>query len=193
MIEITALEKLPPNDFVNELAIWIYDPSFEGPRENLGNLPEPLRVFILVIDFDSEVAMDGMLGFLENSTGRYLAETIDALESIGAHVSATTLREIEGILEKYGVTHASLREKIQTTAHDFLVASFSEVHGVELDEMAEEIEKKSQWFTCDDTGDEPIRRLLGKYVAQNRSAILDALKLSLEITNPPQLRVNNPN
>jgi hypothetical protein len=174
MLDLRSLASLTPDRMVGELAVLIYEPPLFALRTRLREVPEPLRVFILVIDFDTEVAGQGMLGFLENSTGRYLPETIDALGSIGAHVSAATLRRIEKIMTRHGVTHTRLREDF-ARAKPGQITTFSEMHGGEFDKMGEEIHKEAAWFTCDDTGDEPLRRLLVKYVANERSRLLDAL------------------
>jgi hypothetical protein len=45
-------------------------------------------VVVLVLDSDTEVNMQGMLGFLENSTGLFLAEAIGAFDRIGAQATA---------------------------------------------------------------------------------------------------------
>lgn len=69
--------------FLRELSVAVYEPPFSAARERLRELPAALRTVVLVVDFDTEVSMEGMLGFLENSPGRYLPETITAFETIG--------------------------------------------------------------------------------------------------------------
>src|SRR5262249_61545068 len=107
----------PPADFrsmsadeiLNGLAIQIYKPRLLKLREDLRSVPEVFRIPVLIIDFDTEVCMNGILGFLENSTGFYLADTIAAMEVIGAHGTAATLRTIQRIMAEHGVTHERLR------------------------------------------------------------------------------------
>ena len=95
----------PPTDYrsmtVAEILegsfIQIFEPPLLNLRDDLRSVPEVLRIPILIIDLDTEVTMEGMLGFLENFTGLYLVETIDALETLSAHKAAGTLRSIERI------------------------------------------------------------------------------------------------
>src|SRR6202040_4397495 len=94
---------------IDALSIRIYEPPLCTARDRLQEIAEPLRVPILVLDFDTEVCMQGMLGFLENSTGLFFAETIDAFEKIGASETVSVLRAIEKTLERHGVTPAQLR------------------------------------------------------------------------------------
>jgi hypothetical protein len=44
---------------------------------------EPFRISVLIIDLGIEVCINSILGFLENSTGFYLVDTIAAMEAIG--------------------------------------------------------------------------------------------------------------
>ncbi|MEC0208763.1 DUF4375 domain-containing protein [Paenibacillus ehimensis] len=62
-------------------------------------LPALLRDIVLLIDFDTELNMNGILGFLENSTGKYFNETIEVLERIGAAHDANALKDIKRILK----------------------------------------------------------------------------------------------
>ncbi|WP_418936961.1 DMP19 family protein [Paenibacillus anseongense] len=39
---------------------------------------------LLILDFDIELQMNGIIGFLENSSGAYLEETMEALFRIRA-------------------------------------------------------------------------------------------------------------
>jgi len=89
------------------------------------------RIPVLIIDFDTEVCMSGILGFLENSIGFYLADTIAALEAIGAHDTAATLCTIQRIMEEHGVTHERLRGDL---AHmqEWQITTFAECRGEEL-------------------------------------------------------------
>jgi hypothetical protein len=64
--------------FAATIACLIYEPPFTLLRENISEIPEILRRFFLFTDFDTKVIINGILGFLENSTGEYLAETIES-------------------------------------------------------------------------------------------------------------------
>jgi hypothetical protein len=97
------------DEILDGLAIQIYEQSLSKLREDLRSVPEVFRIPVLIIDFDTEVCMNGILGFLENSTGFYLADTIAAMETIGARGTGTTLRTIQRIMAEHGVTHERLR------------------------------------------------------------------------------------
>src|SRR5262245_21592101 len=99
MLDFTAITKLTQEGLVDELAIRIYEPPLAPLRERIDVLPAALQILFLIIDFDTEVAMQGMLGFLENSTGKYLPQTIEALGRIGAQRSADVLKRIQKIME----------------------------------------------------------------------------------------------
>jgi hypothetical protein len=80
----TELETLSPAELIEALSIRIFQPPLSSARDRLHDISEALRVPILVLDFDTELSMNGILGFLENSTGGLFPETIDAFEKIGA-------------------------------------------------------------------------------------------------------------
>ncbi len=76
-----------------------------------------------IIDFDAELTMNGILGFLENSSGRYLSETVAALQLIGAAKDAALLKEIEKQVEKINV-----ETKIELNPYQ--VTSFEDRHSI---------------------------------------------------------------
>jgi Domain of unknown function (DUF4375) len=102
------LQALPVEALVNRLFVLIYEPPLSALRESIASCPESLRVFMLIADFDTEVSMNGIVGFLENSTGHYLQQTIEAFELIGAHETASTLRQVDELLRRYGIQPRSL-------------------------------------------------------------------------------------
>ena len=61
-------------EILEGLLVQVYQPPLSNLRDDLRSVPEELRIPLLVIDLDTEVAMQGMLGFLENSTGLYLEQ-----------------------------------------------------------------------------------------------------------------------
>jgi Domain of unknown function (DUF4375) len=134
----------PPSDYrsmsvdtiLDSLAIQIYEPPLVSLRQSLRSIPEVLRIPILVIDFDTEVQMQGILGFLENSTGLYLIDTIDAFETIAAQDTAEILRSIRRIMGDHGVTVERLRTNIADMP-EFAISSFRQRHGEEVSQMAD--------------------------------------------------------
>ena len=115
--------------------------------------------------------MNGILGFLENSTGQFLSLTVEALQQIGAKQVARCLEGIQKIMETHGVTNEKLQDD-QSNSTEFQITSFSELHGEELEQMCCEIEKEASVLTDDSATDEPFPQLLYRYVEQNRVAIL---------------------
>lgn len=190
MIDLSRLAQLPGDKIAGELACEAFESPLWELRERLEEIPEPLRVFLLIIDFDVEVANGGMMGFLQNSTGRYLAETVEALRRIRAPETAAALVRVQEILDKHGVTHARLRDDIERSAKT--IVTFSELHGETLKQMAKEIEREADGITCDDTAAEPISILLGKYVTENNLPFWKLWRaLQSEILPFAQSRIQN--
>ena len=127
---------------IQELAIEIYEEPLSLIREEseFPNLDNPLHLIVLLIDCDTEIAMNGMLGFLENQTGQHLGKTIEALETIGAIKSAALFRSVENCMTKHGVTWAKLRGDFEGSV-EYQITSFRELHGASLDGFSQEIHK----------------------------------------------------
>jgi hypothetical protein len=168
----TELERLQPREMIEALSIRIYEPPLSSARNRLRNLSEPLRVVILILDFDTEVTMNGMLGFLENSTGLFFAETIDDFKKIGSLETAEVLRCITGTLHKHGVTPSTLRSDFVGTEL-YQITNFRELHG-DLGSLPDEIERDAQrlYLYGKPDSSELVWSLLEKFVEQNREAIL---------------------
>ena len=90
--------------------------------------------------------MDGMLGFLENSSGLLFPETIDAFDEIGACETVSVLRAIEKTLDKHGITPARLRADFAATK-PYEITTFRELHG-DLGPMPNEVEQDVSGYTC---------------------------------------------
>jgi hypothetical protein len=168
----SELESLSPAKLVEALSIRIYEPPLCTARDRLSEVAEPLRVPILVLDFDTEVSMNGMLGFLENSTGLFLPETIEAFGRIGASETVSILRAIEKTLEKHGVSPARLRADFAGT-QEYQIATFRELHG-DLGTMPNEVEEDARrlyLYGKPGTG-EQVWPLLEAFVEKNRTACL---------------------
>lgn len=129
---------------------------------------------ILIIDLDTEVAMNGMLGFLENSTGLYLPDTIAALETISAPKATGTLQAIQRIMSDHRVTVERLRNDFQG-AHLFQITTFLELHGEELAPMAEQIGREAQKLDMYDPA-EAVFALLQAYLEDHRDEFIAALE-----------------
>lgn len=166
------LEALSPAKLIEALSIRIYDPPLSTARDRLREVAEPLRVAILVLDFDTEFSMNGMLGFLENSTGLYFPETIEAFDMIGASETISVLRAIEKTLDRHGVTPSKLRADF-TGTQEYQITTFRELHG-DLGTMPNEVEEDARrlyLYGKPGTG-EPVWSLLEAFVEKNRFAFL---------------------
>ena len=89
--------------------------------------------------------MNGMLGFLENSTGRHLEQTIEALRIIGVPQTSGLLGAVSSCMTRHGVTWERLRDDLEGTK-EFQVTSFRELHGEALREFSNEVSAISRGF-----------------------------------------------
>jgi hypothetical protein len=133
------------SEILNELGVRIYREPLSALRHAPGwpSLENPLHLAMLLIDFDSELLMNGMLGLLENPTGAYLDQTIDAFSMLGENETAEILRGIRAVMEKYHITHKKLREPHQH-AVEYQIVTFTELHGHDLDDFADEVYVKAK-------------------------------------------------
>lgn len=161
-------------EILESLTVKVYEPPLSNLRDDLRSVPDVLRIPILIIDLDTEVAMNGVLGFLENSTGLYLADTIDALRTISAHKAADTLRTIQRIMSDHGVTVERLRTDLNN-AQLYQITNFRELHGEELLPMAEQIEHEARKLNIYDPA-EPVFDLLEAYLRGRREEFVAALE-----------------
>jgi hypothetical protein len=128
------------DSIIQELGTEIFEPPLSKVRDEVGypDLANPLHLLILLIDCDTEIDMNGMLGFLENSTGRHLGRTAEALKLIGAPKSAALLESIESCMTRHAVTWENLRGDF-AGAVEYQVTSFRELHGEALDAFVSEV------------------------------------------------------
>jgi hypothetical protein len=165
---------MPVAEMLASLALRIYNPALRELRDDLRSLPAVLSIPILIIDLDTEVLINGILGFLENSTGLYLAETIEALETISAHNAAGALRTIQQIMTDYGVTVERLRRDFDG-AQLYEITSFLEMHRDQLSPMAEQIEHEARKLNLYNPA-EPVFGLLETHLQGRREEFMAALE-----------------
>jgi hypothetical protein len=168
------IQGLKPGDILDDLATHINEPPLNVLRHAIRELPDAIRIPILIIDFDIELNMNGILGFLENSTGRFLAETIAAFEAIGATRTAATLRRIDAIMLEHGVTTADLHADLSRLSL-FQVTTFVASHGESASAMADVIGRESENLYLYSENREPIVMLLESYVDRHRESMIEAL------------------
>ncbi|WP_307500117.1 DMP19 family protein [Paenibacillus brasilensis] len=102
-------------DLVEHIGSVIYGEEAGSIRDMIYEVPESVRTIILLIDFDTELSMNGILGFLENSTGKYLNETISTLKLIKAEKDLSILEEIKKLIEDINFNGEIKLEPYQVT------------------------------------------------------------------------------
>jgi hypothetical protein len=166
---IIALEGKRGDAFLVELSTRVYQPPLSLLLEGLLELPTALIIPMLVIKFNTELHMSGIHGFLENNTGYYLSETIEALEAIGAHETARTMGNIRAILVRHGVD-LSDRESIQNFHWD---------HWQESERLRAEIQAEADnlAYAAPRAYElEDVFGMLRRYVDANRDGLLLAIR-----------------
>lgn len=63
LLPIDEIPLLSGGDIVERIASHMYEGEFLSVRENLEIIPEFLKDIILIIDFDTELSMNGIVGF----------------------------------------------------------------------------------------------------------------------------------
>jgi hypothetical protein len=95
------------SDLLSDLSIAIYSEPLAQFRDSeaIRDLDNPLAVVILLIDYETECSMNGVVTMLGNSTGSRLPETIAALKIIGCENHSTCLADIRDIALSAGMTY----------------------------------------------------------------------------------------
>lgn len=144
--------RMNADGLIQELCTGIYQPPLSKVRDEVDypNLTNPLHLVILLIDCDTEIDMNGMLGFLENSTGRHLKQTIQALQLIGASKSAALLETVQACMNKNRITWERLRSDLAGRA-EYQISSFRQRHGETIATFTSEISHLSGQFSLFNT------------------------------------------
>src|SRR5262245_22216180 len=170
------------DEILDNLASQIYTPPFSKLHQDLRSLPEAFRIPLLIINFDSEVCQNGILGFLENSSGFYLADTIAAMEAIGAHGTVATLRTIQRIMAEHGVTHERLRSDL-ARMQVWQITNFAKSQGEELSQMADLVDQESNklyiYDRMHDREGEDVFVMLSAYIEQRKDELVALLEAHL--------------
>jgi len=164
-------------EILNDLGNRGYQEPLLGVRylPTWPSLDKPLHLALLVIDFDTELAMNGILGFLENPTGAFLDQTIDAFATLGADQTAAVLRRIRKTTIKHAVSHHRLRAPYQRTS-EYQITTFAELHGRSLDDFAAEVcDIADELYIHDRTQPSPFP-LLEAYVEQHATEMLSEIE-----------------
>lgn len=163
------LSNLTAEAIVEHIAMNIYESTHVQHRDKdiFFQLPVVLQDTILILDFDTELQMSGIIGFLENSTGTYFEETIEALFRIRAMKDFKIMDNIKGLLKSRGISSMRLRENVnQLSLHQ--VTNTANTHGNALSETVSEIaaHAESLYLYRDDDN---IFDHLFKYLEDNKA------------------------
>lgn len=133
---------------IQELAVQIYEAPLSDVRDETEypNLCNPLHLVVLLIDCDTEIVMNGILGFLENMTGRHFPKTTEALKMIGAPKCSAVFQSIQDCMTRHSVSWERLRGDFEGT-EEFQITSFREMHGECLESFVAEIDELTQSFS----------------------------------------------
>lgn len=169
------LSSLTAEDICGNISLNLYEPQNSIIRDegNFSSLPDIIKDIILIIDFDTELNINGILGFLENSTGIYLEDTIKTLKKIEAYEDANVLDNIQKIMLRYGISPKQLRNNLSTSSH-YDITSFSKIHGNVFNNMEDEIlaEAEGLYLYQDERN---IFTNLFKYIDINKNILLEYL------------------
>jgi len=134
-------------DLFDEFTIRIYEPPLNARRYDgrVAQLDDPVSVLMLIIDFDTEVLMNGITNFIGNSSGRYAEQTVEALRKIGCTDASDRLRRILQLAEDAGMTHDAIQEDRGRVAEEegnptFAIRSFVQTHGDKWNDVDDAIE-----------------------------------------------------
>ncbi|WP_010252876.1 DMP19 family protein [Acetivibrio cellulolyticus] len=175
LISADNMLNMSSSEIINEIASNQYNGKNGHLKDPIvfTKLPIVLQDILLLADFDTELNMNGILGFLENSTGLYLNETIEALGRIDAIEDRKIMDDIRSIMMAYGCSPINLRENVNK-GYEYEITNFISTHGEEYEEMADKIEKESKrlYYRC------PNRNIfdnLEVYVDQHKEELLSSI------------------
>lgn len=170
-----SFEQMSTTELIDYLAISIYKDPLSAARTRPELVSDVLRVAILIIDFDTEVSMNGILGFLENSSGAQLPQTILAFDRIGAQNTADCLREIQVAMNRTGVRPVDLRRDLEATK-EYEVSTFAQRHGAAARAMASEVAPIARrLYLYRPTDGEPVFDKLQSYLEPRREEVMRSL------------------
>ncbi len=133
-------------------------------------MPETLKTVYLINEFESEVNNGGFLQFFTNSSGKYINETIESLELIGANNTKNLLEKAVKIMLKHNESTENLNRKINSREL-YVIFETSEIYDNEV-LMKELNDLDSKFYEST----EPTQELKFKYFESNENGIWNELK-----------------
>lgn len=175
LIQLNLLTMNSGEEIINEIALNLYNEENYHLTESdtFYKLPVVIRDIILVINLDTELNMQGILGFLENSTGLFLDDTIETLQRIQAKEDFEILKEIKSILDQNNVSTQDLRNNVDNQM-EYSITSFSETHSSKYNDMVSEISEVANKLYLYD-GDRNLFDYLLKYVEISKNDLVAEL------------------
>lgn len=180
------VRKLLPNDrdlfsisaseLIEHMCAGIYQEETYLLREKviLDKIPQLIRDCVLLIDLDTEINMNGIFAYLENSTGKFMDETIEVLKRIGAESDALTLNNIKKNLAEYGLLASNLHTNIQNLK-EYQVSNFNQTHRNLDSELLNRIEQEAENLYIYNQ-EENIFDNLFDYIEANKQHLIYELK-----------------
>lgn len=175
LITLENLKSMSASQIIDEIASNQYKENNRHLREKntLDKLPTVIKDILLLADFDTELSMNGILGFIENSTGLFLNEIIDALQRIGATEDMNILKNISDTLNSYGIDTKTLRSNVNRGGV-YEITKFVNTHGEEYDEMADKIiEQAKELYIYDSQRN--IFDNLEIYIERNKRNLIESI------------------
>ncbi|OIQ22881.1 DMP19 family protein [Lacinutrix sp. MedPE-SW] len=139
-------------------------------KVSFSKMPETLKTVYLINEFESEVNNGGFLQFFTNSSGKYINETIESLELIGANNTKNILEKAVKIMLKHNESTENLNRKINSREL-YEIFETSEIYDNEF-LMKELNDLDSKFYESA----EPTQELKFKYFESNENGIWNELK-----------------
>jgi len=176
LIGSSDLSSMTAEDIGGNISLNLYEQQNGKIRdvEIFDKLPDVIKDIILVIDFDTELSINGILGFLENSTGLFLEDTIKTLERIGAYEDCEILKNIQSLMLRYGVNTKQLRDDVNY-GKQYDITNFSKTHGNTHNDMAYKISEVAEGLYLYQDGRNIFTNLV-KYININKDTLIEYLR-----------------
>jgi hypothetical protein len=146
-----SIQGLNAKELIDFLARHRYDEeNYElVDSEEFEALPEYVRYFIYIYDFELEYEMSGIYTLLGNEPGLYLSRTIESFRTTQNDEIADCLLRIEAILKQYDLTTAMLRDRVNQGELYQIVPAGSIFQNEELIAQIREVDERLQVLLLD--------------------------------------------
>jgi hypothetical protein len=139
------LSNTSADELINYVCTNMYNEENNFLRDEaiFPKLPRLLLDILLLVEFDMELNMNGVTGFLENSSGKYINETIEVLQRINAYKDADALKTIKKILKDNNLNTELLNDDLQSL-NQYEISDFMQTHRITDSEIIDQIENVSE-------------------------------------------------